>query len=1080
MLLRGKKLLYIVVICEILFGMNTNNITPLVGTSRVEVENPTLEVPPRSTLPIDEVQLTGSPTWFSVDDDIAVRMGTSSQLVCDDPRCVLPRSDSVNVGINNSSVSGVVSTVGLPISTAYVDRRPRPSTSSTLPYPQGSVYETEPRVSRSGSHHSAFSEVPPRTRQVFGQSPLGVEVDREVQNYMSRAASEASRDSRISHRSRASRTDRNTPIDALASLCHNLIAETVREKDEMRREKFEIMSNLKQEAQEREIQIQRNTLDFSSALAKEQTKSALLQQKLQFMQEKHELEKGTTVQVCRSTHDIPGTGNSFPAPASFQTELFRKDNSVSQYGANTASNFYFPQVDGNNLPLPEIDTQVGPGLRHGLVPPLGTSVMDPGVRNPFHFPLPPTLPYQSVLPGVSTCYYQPSLTDVAISSSQSAKTVASHSPCVAATCQSPLMAVSTRQSMSTNVTPCQSGGYSVSPNLIRLTPALTTDSLSVTKGGLHPLPIQATVFRTDSFAANNYSLQSNVSVPSSIVVGGQASLGPAHPSLVPYLNHLASNPVGGSGFSSTWCTTSVPPSAFMASQSSLICSTANSNSLLGVVTTSPSVVHSGLYSLAGQTLTMTTTSDHKSVFPCILTDANPVVTAYATQVSNASAPAVNTETTVSIVQTAAEAAVVPASTLTLSCPNTSTAVTSTVSTTTPLIVVRQLQTVRPFNGSTSWKAFREHFRRVAKVNGWDTEDIQLQQLCLSLEGAAADLLRGFDETAPSALDGLWKKIEHRFGDLDSAREAMRRFDSRRQADSETISEYEQALRLLFHEAWPNASPQSKDAALKRKFEDSVYFTELSQYLRLHTRDLTFDATVDRARIFMSTVESTKPKKSVRIVTSDRTETVPETSAADLQPLLTCLEDINNKLDNLPQCIDASRPSSGPQTFTNTSHPDPPGNPGAVRTGQQFSARRGQANQSSVNTGSSRYNNGRSANRRSRFIRQQEQSPTPTTPPPRVNQSTSPFQYGQAGRQSGTYGVRGTSRRPPGCYSCGRPGCHSDICPQGVNNNPQRQPQQPTTPTSTTESRSSTTPLNANWSPRTGNRTPTSVNRPQSH
>jgi len=42
---------------------------------------------------------------------------------------------------------------------------------------------------------------------------------------------------------------------------------------------------------------------------------------------------------------------------------------------------------------------------------------------------------------------------------------------------------------------------------------------------------------------------------------------------------------------------------------------------------------------------------------------------------------------------------------------------------------------------------------------------------LSLEGPAAEVLRDFDDTSPTALADLWKRLEHRFGEVDAAREA---------------------------------------------------------------------------------------------------------------------------------------------------------------------------------------------------------------------------------------------------------------------------------------------------------------------
>jgi len=71
-------------------------------------------------------------------------------------------------------------------------------------------------------------------------------------------------------------------------------------------------------------------------------------------------------------------------------------------------------------------------------------------------------------------------------------------------------------------------------------------------------------------------------------------------------------------------------------------------------------------------------------------------------------------------------------------------------------------------------------------------------------------------------------LEHRFGEVDAAREAKRRFEARRQTDSETIVDYEQALRTLYREAWPGAATDQRDATLKKRFEDGVHLSELSQ------------------------------------------------------------------------------------------------------------------------------------------------------------------------------------------------------------------------------------------------------------
>jgi len=66
-------------------------------------------------------------------------------------------------------------------------------------------------------------------------------------------------------------------------------------------------------------------------------------------------------------------------------------------------------------------------------------------------------------------------------------------------------------------------------------------------------------------------------------------------------------------------------------------------------------------------------------------------------------------------------------------PGSSSGVTApAVPVTPPVVVVRQLQAGPPYNGSTSWKLFRDffYFNRVTKVNSWITNEDLVQHLTL--------------------------------------------------------------------------------------------------------------------------------------------------------------------------------------------------------------------------------------------------------------------------------------------------------------------------------------------------------------
>jgi len=422
----------------------------------------------------------------------------------------------------------------------------------------------------------------------------------------------------------------------------------------------------------------------------------------------------------------------------------------------------------------------------------------------------------------------------------------------------------------------------------------------------------------------------------------------------------------------------------------------------------------------------------------------------------------------------------------------SVAVTSS-STTSPVVVVRQLQAVRPYNGSTSWKLFRDHFGRVAKVNAWTSDEDLVQHLTLALEGPAAEVLRDFDDTSSTALAELWSRLEHRFGEVDSCRDAMRKFEARRQSDSESIVEFEQALRILHKEAWPSATTDQRDAALKRRFEDGVASTELSQYLRLHHRDSDFAQTVQKARIYHSTMDVGK-KKAVRFVADDSVSRVVA-SQQDLLPLINHLKGIEGRLDKLVKaekpavkCVTPPTPSPAPSP-TPQSRPQSPSPPQP----QQNWRPRGTFN----NNAPSFYGTPRFGQRTSAFQPrmpftppQRPPQPQPPPPPPLMSQSPRPGSGQSRFRPPGSGGpgrclVCGTprchSRRhlpdgtvipPAGCWVCGEVGCHSSNHPTPRDLQQGRSFSAPPSPTPQFQG-------NGPRSPMSGDRAPQQQTRPQS-
>jgi len=269
----------------------------------------------------------------------------------------------------------------------------------------------------------------------------------------------------------------------------------------------------------------------------------------------------------------------------------------------------------------------------------------------------------------------------------------------------------------------------------------------------------------------------------------------------------------------------------------------------------------------------------------------------------------------------------------------------------PVVVVRQLEQVKPYNGSTSHRSFRNYFERVCRCNQWTTPVEKAQHLSLALDGPAVDCLREVTEGTDESYEQIWAALARRFGYVDEPERAMRRFDARRQQEGETLAEYEQALRTLYREAWPNSDERLKDSSLKRKFEQSLLNPELVQFLRLHTRGDDFAQTVARARQFQDAQELAKPRKpAIRMAETIDHGVGPDHQAAQYQPILDGLKQILDTVLNdrgrpaEVNCVQAATParaiqatSSGPRRDRSLSGQRQPTSPAPSSTGSNQSS-----------------------------------------------------------------------------------------------------------------------------------------------
>ena len=285
--------------------------------------------------------------------------------------------------------------------------------------------------------------------------------------------------------------------------------------------------------------------------------------------------------------------------------------------------------------------------------------------------------------------------------------------------------------------------------------------------------------------------------------------------------------------------------------------------------------------------------------------------------------------------------------------------------------------------------------------------------CASTPSTALDVSVISDKVL---IEVIWDALCRRFGEVDEAREAMRKFEQRRKLDTESVVEFEQALRSLYRVAWPKATPEQKEAALKTRFEEGLSNHDMHQYLRLHALGDTFANTVQKARRFAATTEVPRSRKSVRITTPPAHKAVQ---------MLKEDSSLHQRLDKLEDMIQSPQATSGAES--------PPSESSAItcvnrKPQQQFPTSR--------SNGNVRGSDQKSPQNRRRFIRPfndnvYEPRQTQTETNRSVGGSGIPSGRDSANQtlvRAGSSGL-GNVQRPPGvppgvCWVCRQPRCHS--------------------------------------------------------
>ena len=86
--------------------------------------------------------------------------------------------------------------------------------------------------------------------------------------------------------------------------------------------------------------------------------------------------------------------------------------------------------------------------------------------------------------------------------------------------------------------------------------------------------------------------------------------------------------------------------------------------------------------------------------------------------------------------------------------------------TVPTVVVRPPTTPKLYKGDASYKAYKEYFERLSVCNGWVTPIEKAQNLIISLDGPAAETVRGLEIKQDQDYETIWELLRKRFSYVD--------------------------------------------------------------------------------------------------------------------------------------------------------------------------------------------------------------------------------------------------------------------------------------------------------------------------
>ena len=131
-----------------------------------------------------------------------------------------------------------------------------------------------------------------------------------------------------------------------------------------------------------------------------------------------------------------------------------------------------------------------------------------------------------------------------------------------------------------------------------------------------------------------------------------------------------------------------------------------------------------------------------------------------------------------------------------------------------------MQRPPPFDGKSTWEAYRTQFSLLAELNGW-TEQQKAAYLAISLRGSALTVLTNIPEEQRRDYTALSAALQNRFGNTRQAELNRAQLRGRTKRREETLPELAEDVERLTRLAYPDAAEQMVVVLAKDQFIDAL-------------------------------------------------------------------------------------------------------------------------------------------------------------------------------------------------------------------------------------------------------------------